>query len=272
MMERCPHPARPRSAVTAVRSGICDRFLFGLALLTLVRAGEALAGEAGSSGAARAELEFRPGTALSTSSEALSPAPFGAGLSAPSGAAFYAPSGTLHPALSGAEISTPGFADVIRQPYTSHLLSDQLHVAPRAYRLDAMPEIPAFSARDFRPRGRSMFDTPARLGGPEDNLSFNKNTWQRLNEYRTRDRVRVLTLWESGVSAISIQTDRKGDPWLQWTSSLMNRGGASHGVLDQLFPTSLFGGTTPVTRSPSAQPSRITGALSALHIGGTPPP
>jgi hypothetical protein len=165
----------------------------------------------------------------------------------------------------------PSSFDVIRRPYTSHLLSEQLHMAPRAYRLDAVPEVPSFSGKDFRPRGRSMFDTPARPGGSED-FSFNKNTWQRLNEYRTRDRVRVLTLWESGVSAISIQTDHKGDPSLQWTSSLMNHGGASHGVLDQLFPTSLFGGTTPVTRSPSSQPSRITGALSALHIGGGPVP
>jgi hypothetical protein len=270
MMERCPHPARPRSAVTAVRSGICDRFLFGLALLTLVRAGVALAGEAGAPGAARPALELRPEAALSISSAAEFPASPGAALW--SGAAFSAPFGTARSVPSAAAPGTPSSFDFIRRPYTSRLLSEQLPMAPRAYRLDATPEIPSFSAKDFRPRGRSMFDIPVRPGGPEDTLSFNKNTWQRLNEYRTRDRVRVLTLWESGVSAISIQTDRKGDPWLQWTSSVMNHGGASHGVLDQLFPTSLFGGTTPVTRSPSSQPSRITGALSALHIGGAPPP
>jgi hypothetical protein len=271
MMERCPHPARPRSAVTAVRSGICDRFLFGLALLTLVRAGVALAGEAGAPNAARPALELRPEAALSISSGTEFSASPGTALSAPSGAAFSTPFGTARSA-SAAALAVPSSFDVIRRPYTSRLLSEQLPMAPRAYRLDAVPEVPAFSAKDFRPRGRSMFDVPARPGSSEDTLSFNKNTWQRLNEYRTRDRVRVLTLWESGVSAISIQTDHKGDPSLQWTSSLMNHGGASHGVLDQLFPTSLFGGTTPVTRSPSSQPSRITGALSALHIGGAPPP
>jgi hypothetical protein len=234
MLERCPHRARPRRTLTAVRGGICDRFLFGFALLTLVRAGEALAGDAaGSSAAARAELE-RP-----------------------------------VPRLSAAPLTGPLFT---KQPYAVRSMSEPLFLAPGAYRLDAPPELPSFPAKDFRPRGRSVFDADPRLLGPEDNLSFNKTSWQRLNEYRTRDRVRVLTLWESGVSAISIQTDRKGDPWLQWTSSIMNRGGASHGILDQLFPTSLFGGTTHITRSPTAQPSRITGALSALHIGSAPPP
>jgi hypothetical protein len=231
MMERCPHPARAQRALTAVRSGICDRFLFGLALLTLVRVGEALAGDAGGSPtAAQAELERRPAVRIPT---------------------FVGPM-------------------IAKQPY--RLPSDPMLTAPGTYRLDAIPEPPSFSARDFRPRGRSMLDTAPRPGSPEDDFSFNKNTWQRLNEYRTHDRVRVLTLWESGAGAISIQTDHKGDPSLQWTSSIMNRGGASHGILDQLFPTSLFGGTTPVTRSPSAQPSRITGALSVLHIGSAPPP
>jgi hypothetical protein len=230
MMERCPYPARHGRAAAAVRSGICDRFLFGLALLALGPAGAALAGDVGGAAAGNPpDLERRPGT--------------------------------RPPAFIG-----PTFA---KQPY--HLPPDPLLVAPRSYRLEAIPQPPSFSAKEFRPRGRSMLDLDPRLGGPEDTLSFNKNTWQRLNEYRTRDRVRVLTLWESGVSAISIQTDHKGDPSLQWTSSLMNGGGASHGILDQLFPTSLFGGTTPVTRSPSAQPSRITGALSGLHIGGSPP-
>jgi hypothetical protein len=145
--------------------------------------------------------------------------------------------------------------------------------APGAYRLgDLAPAARPFSDRDFRPRGRSLFEADPRTVGPEPGFAFNQTTWQRLNEYRTRDRVRVLTLWESGVSAVSLQTDHKGDPSLQWTSRLMNRGGASHGLLDQLFPTSIFGGATRVTRSPTAQPSRISGALSSLHFGASPPP
>jgi hypothetical protein len=67
-----------------------------------------------------------------------------------------------------------------------------------------------------------------------------RTVWQRLQEYRSHDRVRVLTLWESGASAVSIQTNRKGDPSLQWTSRLMNRGGATRGLLDRWMPVSVF--------------------------------
>ena len=67
-------------------------------------------------------------------------------------------------------------------------------------------------------------------------LAADKNFLQRLQEYRSHDHVRVLTLWDTGASAISIQTDHKGDPSLQWTSHLFNRGGATQGLLDHLFP------------------------------------
>jgi hypothetical protein len=65
--------------------------------------------------------------------------------------------------------------------------------------------------------------------------------WQRLAEYRSLNRVQVVTLWETGGSSLSLQAGRKGDPTLQWTSRLMNRGRAPRGVLDKLFSTSLGG-------------------------------
>ena len=219
----------------AVRNGICDRFLFGLALLTLVRAGDASASEqAAAATAARPETQVR----------------------------------TQVPAASSG-FTGPLF---MTQPFTPRLLSDPLLTAPGSYRLGDVPAARAFSEKDFRPRGRSLFEADPRAGGPEQGFAFSQTTWQRLNEYRSRDRVRVLTLWESGVSAISLQTDHKGDPSLQWTSRFMNRGGASHGLLDQLFPTSIFGGATRVTRSPTSQSSKISGALSALHFGASTPP
>ncbi len=113
--------------------------------------------------------------------------------------------------------------------------------APNAYPLPVVSEPPVYSNKDFRPRGRSVYEADPR-GSPEDNLTFDKTIWQRLNEYRTRDRVRVLTLWESGVSAVSLQTDRKGDPWLQFTSKLNTRGNATHGLLDHLLPVTSFTG------------------------------
>jgi hypothetical protein len=157
--------------------------------------------------------------------------------------------------------------------FTKHYtLSDPLLTAPSDYRLSALPETKTYSAAEFRPRGRSIFDADPRLSAPAGTLTADKNFLQRLNEYRSHDRVRVLTLWDTGASAISIQTDHKGDPSLQWTSHLFNRGGATHGLLDQLFPVSVFGGTTHVTRSATSQPSRVSGALSSLHFGSSAPP
>jgi hypothetical protein len=97
-----------------------------------------------------------------------------------------------------------------------------------------------FSATDFRPRKPTVFDSDPTVSSFSDTpLLRNTTVWQRLSEYRSHDRVRLLTLWESSSSTISLQAGRRGDPSLQWTSRLMNRGGSTEGVLDRLFSTSL---------------------------------
>jgi hypothetical protein len=91
-----------------------------------------------------------------------------------------------------------------------------------------------------RPRKPTVFDSDPTVSSFSDTpLLRNTTVWQRLSEYRSHDRVRLLTLWESNSSTISLQTGRRGDPSLQWTSRLMNRGGSTQGVLDRLFSTSL---------------------------------
>jgi hypothetical protein len=139
------------------------------------------------------------------------------------------------------------------------------------YPLPELTEAP-YSPKDFRPRGRSVFETDTR-GPTEENLAFDTTIWQRLNEYRNRDRIRVLTLWESGASVVSLQTDRRWGPSLQWTSRLMNRGGATHGLLDRLFPVSLFTassshGASPHSSSPA--PAKVPSALTSPHISAVP--
>lgn len=166
-------------------------------------------------------------------------------------------------------LAAPGTGSLSQRMYT---LSDPLLSVPSSYSLHALPETSTYSSKDFRPRGRSLFDTDPRTEIPAETLTADKDLGQRLKEFKSRDHVRVLTLWETGASAVSIQTDRKGDPSLQWTSRLMNRGGATQGLLDRLFPVSVFGGTTHVTRSATSQPSRVSGALSSLHFGSAPPP
>ena len=108
------------------------------------------------------------------------------------------------------------------------------------FTLSAITEKPAFSATDFRPRKPTLFDKdPAASTFGETSLLRDTTVWQRLSEYRSHDRVRVLTLWESKSSSVSLQAGRRGDPSLQWTSRLMNRGGSTQGVLDRWFSTSL---------------------------------
>jgi hypothetical protein len=171
------------------------------------------------------------------------------------------------------EVAPRTFRTTTLPEFTKHYtLTDPMLNAPSEYRLTQLPETKSYSATEFRPHGRSIFDADPRLSPPAGVLTADRNWMQRLNDYRSRDRVRVLTLWDTGASAVSIQTDHKGDPSLQWTSHLFNRGGATQGLLDRLFPVSVFGGTTHVTRSATSQPSRVSGALSALRFGNSAAP
>lgn len=97
-----------------------------------------------------------------------------------------------------------------------------------------------FSATDFRPRKRTVFDSDPTVSAFEDAPLIRSTTvWQRLSEYKSHDRVQLLTLWESSGSTVSLQAGKRGDPSLQWTSRLMNRGGSTQGLLDRLFSVSL---------------------------------
>jgi hypothetical protein len=113
---------------------------------------------------------------------------------------------------------------------------------PSSYQAVDLPVLKSFSADEFRPRGRSMLEKDSPFVDAEAAPMLKGTTvWQRLSDYRSHDRVRVVTLWEAGGSTVSLQAGRRGNPSLQWTSRLMNRGGATRGLLDQVFSTSLGG-------------------------------
>jgi hypothetical protein len=96
-----------------------------------------------------------------------------------------------------------------------------------------------YSASEFRPRPRFGAD-PVPLRANDDSQSLRTTTvWQRLKDYRSKDRVRLITLWESTGSSLSIQAGRHGEPSLQWTSSSLNRGGSTRGLLDHFIAASL---------------------------------
>jgi hypothetical protein len=113
-----------------------------------------------------------------------------------------------------------------------------------------------FSVSEFRPRKRNP--SAAIPGyGSGDPMFRTTTVWQRLHEFKAQDRVRVLTLWEMGGSNVSLQAGKRGDPWLQWSSSWTGRGQVGHGLLDRVLAASLSG------MANRASASRYTLASSA---------
>jgi hypothetical protein len=203
-------PYRDARRVENARRRICERFLLALALLVLVRAGGALAGDQA-------------------------------------------------PTTAGAGSPAERNASRASAPFTASLFS-----APSIYTLPSMSDANSFSAKDFRPRGHSILDTDLHFNVADDRLINDTTVWQRLAEYRTHDRVRVLTLWESGASTVSLQAGKRGDPSLQWTSRLMNRGGATRGLLDRLFPVSSIGERSGLRSVPHPLIPQLTGKPAAV--------
>jgi hypothetical protein len=106
----------------------------------------------------------------------------------------------------------------------------------------ALADDEAFSATEFRPRKHSL--SPAQSAasegfGTDTPMLQGTNVWQRMTEYKSQDRVRVLTLLETRGSTLSLQAGKRGGPSLQWSSRRMNRDGATRGLLDRWVSAAL---------------------------------
>jgi hypothetical protein len=107
---------------------------------------------------------------------------------------------------------------------------------------------------DFRPRGPSVVEHGSPVAAADDlPMLHGTSVWERLADYRSHGRVRLLTLWETGGSSVSLQAGRKGEPSLQWTSHSMNRNGAPRGLFDQLLP-GVIRSSHPANRQNSSDP------------------
>jgi len=99
-----------------------------------------------------------------------------------------------------------------------------------------------YSATDFRRRKSDTFESHAAAEAEpslQSQTSRAISVWQRMADYQAQGRVQLLTLWESPRSMVSLQAGHHGGPSLQWSSRLMNRGGATQGLLDRFVPSSL---------------------------------
>ncbi len=143
--------------------------------------------------------------------------------------------------------------------------------SPGVFTMPTAGGVPVFSTTDFRPRKHTLFDRdPAASAFTEVPLIHYTTVWQRLSEYKSHDRVQLLTLWESSGSSVSLQAGKRGDPSLQWTSRVMNRGGSTRGLLDRFFSASIAGAASGFHNSsnrssnaPAAAPKPVTPPVAA---------
>ena len=118
----------------------------------------------------------------------------------------------------------------------------------------------AYSPTEFRPR-RSGFGQPdpARTQGAIIDTPMLQSTsvWEQLAEYRSQNRVRLLTLWQTKGSSLSLQAGKRGAPSLQWSTPWVHReGGSSRGLFDRLLPGPRTG--TSNSRATLPRPTAIT--------------
>jgi hypothetical protein len=95
-----------------------------------------------------------------------------------------------------------------------------------------------FSATEFRPRKHSVASSDsARSGASLIDAPMLRSTsvWQQLAHYKSQDRVRLLTLWQTRGSSLSLQAGRRGAPSLQWSTPWVHREGTSQGLFDRLL-------------------------------------
>jgi hypothetical protein len=89
------------------------------------------------------------------------------------------------------------------------------------------------------------------------------SVWQQLAEYRSKGRVRLLTLWQTRGSSLSLQAGKRGAPSLQWSTPWVHHeGGPSRGLFDRLLPSPRTGagnsrGTLPRPTVIAAPPKSV---------------
>lgn len=155
------------------------------------------------------------------------------------------------------------------EPHNSTSEAAALH-SPLSLSLERKDDLKTFSPTEFRPRVRvqSGSDEPIIAGIIGDKASTEGSVWQHMSEYKTQDRLRLLTLWQTRASTLSLQAGKHGGPSLQWSSPWMMRDGASSGLFDRWLSVPLRGITNssrnaavrPATEPTKANPTTAAGA------------
>jgi hypothetical protein len=145
------------------------------------------------------------------------------------------------PLKPGAESS----AFVVTEPFNEHRTFSAPVIpagAPRAFSVTLAPtdEPRTFSATEFRPRRQGF--SRAELGNRETSIidapMLDTSVARQWRDSKSLDRVRLLTLWRSSVSSVSLQAGKHGMPSLQWSTPWMHRDAASRGLFDRFLTLS----------------------------------
>ena len=143
---------------------------------------------------------------------------------------------------------------------------------PAAFAFSAQPNIPVFSPTEFRPRKHGLLEAAAAARSEDSVIDApmlqDASLARELSESKTQDRVRLLTLWQSRASSLSLQAGKRGAPSLQWSTPWMHPNAASRGLFDRLLlvaPRSL--GATP--RSGAARQAGAIAPAKQSDLGAT---
>lgn len=140
--------------------------------------------------------------------------------------------------------------------------------APFAYE-PARLEPQVFSATEFRPRKHgllgadpTMDQTPV-IDAP---IRRDSSLARELAEFKSQDRLRLLTLWQDRASSLSLQAGKHGAPSLQWSTPWMHRDVNSRGLFDRLLTVSprSFGTSSRGNARPAATPLPVKPLDSSL--------
>jgi hypothetical protein len=99
-----------------------------------------------------------------------------------------------------------------------------------------------YSPHEYRPLGPSSVRREPRAPSLDARPALRASTpWDRLADYKARGGIRLLTLWNSKFSSLSLQTGHGGVPSLQWTSRGFGGGGGgeTHGLLDRVLSSGI---------------------------------
>ena len=160
-----------------------------------------------------------------------------------------------------------------RPQFAAPLLAHPL-LSPSFTTVPALVESEPFSPSEFRPIKRGFPEASGRTN--ETRLSdmprLQDNSMARqLPEFKSQDRLRLLTLWQSHASSLSIQAGKHGAPSLQWSTPWVRRESSPRGLFDHLLsvsPHGAFGGA----RNASPRQSSALSPSKPLELGSAVKP